>query len=110
MAYISELLDKPVADVEGEPIGRLADLVAAQRGDMAHPQIMALAVRRAGGSLLVPFTDVAVLVAPGIPLNKRLKDILPYAPAEGDLFLARDVLDKQIIDTNGMRVVRVNDL
>ena len=34
----------------------------------------------------------------------------PYTPAEQDLFLARDVLDKQIIDVDGVRVVRVNDL
>ena len=33
-----------------------------------------------------------------------------YQPTENDIFLSRDVLDKQIIDTNGARVVRVNDL
>jgi CBS domain-containing protein len=43
-------------------------------------------------------------------LTRRLADIVPYEPSEGDIFLARDVLDKQIIDTNGVRVVRVNDL
>jgi Mg/Co/Ni transporter MgtE len=45
-----------------------------------------------------------------VPLNKRLPEIVPYRPAERDLYLARDVLDKQIIDTTGMRVVRVNDV
>ncbi len=39
-----------------------------------------------------------------------IKDIVPYPPGERDVFLVRDVLDKQIIDTNGVRVVRVNDL
>ncbi|MCL5994611.1 MAG: CBS domain-containing protein [Chloroflexi bacterium] len=108
---MSELIDKPVADVEGERVGQLVDLVAANRGDVVtHPVIVALVVKRPGGNLLVSFSDVVVLVAPAIPLNKRLADITPYQPAEGDLYLARDVLDKQIIDTNGMRVVRVNDL
>ena len=110
MAYMSELTDKVVADVEGERVGRLVDLIAAQRGDVPHPQIVALQVKRSHGDLLIPYDDVAVLLAPAIPLRKRLQDISPYPPAEGDLFLARDVLDKQIIDTNGMRVVRVNDL
>ena len=110
MAYMSELTDRPVADVDGEPIGKLVDLIAASHGDVPHPQIVALVVKRSGGSLLIPYSDVAVLVAPAIPLNKKLKDIVPYQPGEGDLYLARDILDKQIIDTNGMRVVRVNDL
>ena len=111
MAYfISDLLGKPVADVDGERIGHLDDLVAATRGEMPHPTIVALVVKRSGNPLIVPFSDVAVLIAPAIPLTKRLADIVPYRAGEHDLFLARDVLDKQVIDTNGVRVVRVNDL
>ncbi len=54
--------------------------------------------------------QVAVLLAPSIPLSRRKADLTPYTHAEQDLYLARDVLDKQIIDTDGVRVVRVNDL
>jgi magnesium transporter len=110
MAYMSDLMGRLVADVDGEPVGHLEDLIASIRGEMPHPVIVALAVKRAGGLFLVPFPDVAVLLAPAIPLNKRLKDVAPYQPGEHDLYLARDVLDKQIIDTDGVRVVRVNDL
>ena len=110
MAYMSDLMGRLVADVDGEPVGHLEDLIASIRGEMPHPVIVALVVKRAGGLFLVPFSDVAVLLAPAIPLPKRLKDIAPYQPGEHDLYLARDVLDKQIIDTDGVRVVRVNDL
>ena len=110
MAYVSELLGKLVTDVDGVHIGLLDDMVAVIQGEMPHPSIIAIAIKRSGGQLLVPFSDVAVLIAPAIPLNKRLTEIVPYAPSEHDFFLARDVLDKQIIDTDGMRVVRVNDL
>jgi CBS domain-containing protein/sporulation protein YlmC with PRC-barrel domain len=110
MPYLSDLMGKPVADVDGERIGHLQDLIAFLRGKMPHPEIAALAVKRSGGTILVPFSDVAVFIAPAIPLARRLQDIVPYEPGEQDLYLARDVLDKQIIDTNGMRVVRVNDL
>jgi CBS domain-containing protein/sporulation protein YlmC with PRC-barrel domain len=110
MAYMSELTDKLVADVEGEPVGRLIDLIAVKRGEVQHPEITALVVKRQKQDILIPYENVAVLLAPAIPLNKRLQDIVPYQPTENDLYLARDVLDKQIIDTNGMRVVRVNDL
>ena len=110
MAYISDLMGKPVADVDGELIGHLEDLIACVRGEMPHPAIVAIVVKRSGGMLAVPFSDVVVLIAPAIPLRKRVKDIAPYQPGEHDLYLARDVLDKQIIDTDGVRVVRVNDL
>jgi CBS domain-containing protein len=110
MAYMSDLMGRPVADVDGEPIGHLEDLVACVRGEMPHPAIVAIVVKRSGGLLIVPFADVAVLIAPAVPLRKRVKDITPYRPSEHDLYLARDVLDKQIIDTDGVRVVRVNDL
>ncbi len=110
MAYLSELLGRPVADVDGERVGVLDDLIGNLKNDRPHPQITAIVVKRAGGSVLVPFADVAVLIAPAIPLNKHLQDIQPYQPGDHDVYLARDVLDKQIIDTNGVRVVRVNDL
>jgi CBS domain-containing protein/sporulation protein YlmC with PRC-barrel domain len=110
MPYISELLGKPVADVDGVRIGHLDDLIATPRGDMPHPVVVAIVVKRSRGYLIVPVAEVVVLVAPAIPLTKHIKDIEPYQPNERDLYLARDVLDKQIIDTNGVRVVRVNDL
>jgi len=110
MPYLSNLIEKPVADIDGEPLGRLKDLIASLRSEIPHPKVVALVVKRAGGTFLVPFSDVAVLIAPAIPLARRFQDIVPYEPGEQDLYLARDVLDKQIIDTNGMRVVRVNDL
>lgn len=111
MPYVSELLGRAVADVDGIRIGRLDDLIAAMHVEMPHPTLVAIVVKRSrSGVTVVPMQDVAVLVAPAIPLSKRWEDIEPYEPAEHDLFLARDVLDKQIIDTNGVRVVRVNDL
>ena len=110
MPYVSELLGKPVADVDGTRIGHLDDLIATQRGDVPHPVVVAIVVKRSRGNLIVPIADVVVLIAPAIPLTKQAKDIEPYTPNPTDLYLARDVLDKQIIDTDGVRVVRVNDL
>jgi magnesium transporter len=110
MAYMSSLMGKPVSDIDGERIGKVADLVASTRGDIGHPEVVAVVIKQREDSLAVPIANVAALVAPAIVLNCRLKDITPYQPDARDLFLARDVLDKQIIDTDGARVVRVNDL
>jgi magnesium transporter len=110
MAYMSDLIGKPVADVDGRKVGRLSDIIAGVRGRMPHPEVVAVEVRRAHDSVTVPIAQVAVLIAPAIPLTVREDQLTPYAVTPQDLRLAHEVLDKQIIDTNGVRVVRVNDL
>jgi magnesium transporter len=110
MPYVSDLIGKPITDIDGKRIGRLKDILATIRKDMPHPQIAAIEVQRHGGSLLVPFTEVAVLVAPAIPLSHKIQEIAPYIPGGDDLYLVRDILDQQLIDVNDVRVIRVNDL
>jgi magnesium transporter len=110
MAYLSDLMGRPVTDVDGEEVGRLDDLIASIPSGGSHPVIKAAIVRRGGQYLTIPSTEVAVLIARSIPLNRRVAELIPYQAGPRDLRLVRDVLDKQIIDTNGVRVVRVNDL
>ena len=110
MLFVSDLIGRQVADLDGEMIGTLSELLAVVKGDFPHPKIVALEVKQGKRSLAIPIGVVTVLNAPAISLNKKQADIPPYQPDPGDLRLVRDVLDKQIIDTNGVRVVRVNDL
>jgi|WetSurMetagenome_2_1015567.scaffolds.fasta_scaffold48703_2 magnesium transporter len=110
MAYLSVLIGRPVVDVDCVPVGVLEDIIAAPRGEMTHPQVLAIVVRAGKEHVLVPMDQVAVLLAPSIPLSKKRAEVTPYTLADQDLYLVRDVLDKQIIDVDGVRVVRVNDL
>lgn len=110
MPFISELIGRPVSDLDGEKVGELRDMLAASSTAMPHPKIVAIEVKQRHVNTMVPIADVAVLIAPAIPLKKKWDEIVAYEPGSEDLFLVRDVLDKQIIDTNGVRVVRVNDL
>ncbi len=111
MIYLSELMERPVADSEGEVIGRLEDIVAVHHSKQVPPTVVALVVKGSHNRIVVvPYSDVVVLMAPAIALCKRVEEITAYAPGEHDLYVVRDVLDKQIIDVNGVRVVRVNDV
>src|SRR4030042_4541370 len=110
MLYASEFIGRPVADADGKRIGKLKDLLAIRHGDVPHPQLVAIEVKQPGGIVYIPMHDVAALISLAIPLKKKFSDITPYIPQPDDVYLVRDVLDKQIIDTDGMRVVRVNDL
>ncbi len=110
MIHASDFIGRPVADADGKRIGKLKDLIAGRHGDIPHPQLVAIEVKQQDGSVFIPMQEVAALIALAIPLKSRISEIAPYTPSPDDLHLVRDVLDKQIIDTDGMRVVRVNDL
>jgi len=112
MPYLSDLINKPVADISGERIGTVTDLVASiHHSTILHPVITALLVKRPKNQhIFIPFSDVVVFISPAIPISKHIDEVLPYQPLEDDILLTRDVWDKQIIDTDGLRVVRVNDV
>jgi CBS domain-containing protein/sporulation protein YlmC with PRC-barrel domain len=110
MAYLSEILGRPVIDLEGKPVGKLRDVIVRPWAEFPHPLIEAIAVERKNGVEYIPFAAVAALLSPVIPLKYRADEIPACKMEEGDVLLSRDVLDKQIIDTDGARVVRVNDV
>lgn len=110
MPYVSELTGRPVIDVDGNDVGTLVDFIARIRGEFPHPTLEAIVVERNKEMRLVPFEAVMLLVHAAVPLKYKLAEIPTFTPAEEDIFLVRDVLDKQIIDVDGARVVRVNDL
>jgi magnesium transporter len=110
MPYISEILGKPVVDVDGKRVGKINEIIAVHQEKMVHPQITAIEVKRGRRTLYIPFQDIHVMATQIIPLCKKWDEIKPYKAHRHDIFLVRDILDKQIIDTNGVRVVRVNDV
>jgi magnesium transporter len=110
MAFVSELIGRPVVDAECESVGEVKDVIAVTRTEKVHPEIIAILVHRKQDDVAVPIADVAVLLAPSIPLPRRANELRPLALSGQEIFLDRDILDRQIIDTDGVRVVRVNDL
>jgi magnesium transporter len=110
MAFLSEIIHKPVIDLDGGRVGTLEDLIATTPSEYVHPKIVGAVIRTKSGIQIVAYSDLAVLLAPAIPLSRRLTEISPYIPGNQDFYLVEDVLDKQIIDTDDVRVVRVNDV
>lgn len=110
MAFLSDLLGRKVTDMDGNPIGRLDDLVARERPGFPHPTVDAVVIEANHQQRIVPFSAVVSLLAPVIIIRYPPDELPSYELADDDVLLSRDVLDKQIIDTDGARVVRVNDL
>jgi len=109
MAYMSDLMADP-SPMWTRAGCHLEDLIASIRGEMRHPVIVALAVKRASGLFLVPFPDVVALTAPAIPLSKRLQDVAPYEPGEHDLYLGGMCSTSRSLIRTACGWVRVNDL
>ena len=110
MAFLSEIIGRPVSDIDGKQVGMLKDLIAKNIPAMQHPKVEAIVVECKGSSKVIPYSSIAALFSREIPLKCLVDDAETYASDDDDIYLARDVLDKQIIDTSGARVVRVNDL
>jgi magnesium transporter len=109
MIYVSDVIGRPVVDAEGQRLGRVQDMIAVIRGSAAHPLITALAVKTPKSTLVVALPEVTGLGSPVVTLTRVAKDMPAYDPGTA-LWLARDVMDKEIVDTDDARVVRVNDI
>jgi len=108
MLALTDFLGRDVTGADGTPHGRLEDLAV----DLAerHPAVTALLVRRGRGAPThaIPWSDVASFEHAGVELNRGAPSadvVLGEA-----LLLRRDVLDTQIVDVAGRRVVRVADV
>ena len=110
MLYLSQMMGKPVVDSTGERIGVVSDL-AIQTGEV-FPRITSLAFKGPGN---VPFMIswrkyVDKFEEDGVVLSVQSHDIRFSYLQPDEVLLARDLMDRQIVDTQGLKVVRVNDL
>lgn len=106
--YLTELLGLKVYDLRQRPLGRVRDAVLVPR---LHPvRVDRFLVAGGGGYtwLYVRHDQVAEIKLDGIWLRDEL--LVPYHADEYALRLVRDVLDQQIIDALGRKVVRVTDI
>ena len=106
--FVSEILKKPVLDPKGEEIGKVKDLVIV-RGEPL-PRVSALIIDRKKRLFNLPWNDLNIFNKRIISANVYGETLQPYELNEKDLILVRDILDKQIVDANGAKVVRVNDV
>ncbi len=107
MLALTELLGEPVFDLGGSRCGRVRELALAPQED--HARIAVIIVRTKTGDRLLPFSSVTS-VNGGIRAATSSAEWLLGESGEGLLLLSRDLLDQQVIDVFGRKVVRVNDV
>ena len=109
MLHATELLGGEAYDRDGNFVGRVTELFI-EPADQPN-RVARMLLGRGKYLPLVARYDHLAFVAPGVlRLNVRESELEHYEPNEGWLAVQKDLLDQQIIDTSGRKVVRVNDI
>jgi magnesium transporter len=112
MIFLSTLLRENVCDLNGRRLGTLKDICVSL--SESFPVVTALVVSQpalTNNDLIIPWTQVDNLEEERkIHLTVKQPQIGAYTPFPDEILLRRDILDTQIVDTQGFRVVKVNDL
>ena len=103
---LTELLGVPVTEVSGAFCGRVREVVLSPAEDRAR--VSSLIVRTKQGDRLLPFSSIGNING-GVRASTPISD-WSAVQADGFFLLSRDLLDQQIIDVHGRKVVRVNDV
>jgi len=106
--FVSDVHRKPVLDQTGEEIGRLKDIIVS--GGEALPAVTALVVAAGQAAYVIPWDLINLFNKRVISVNSNRNTFQQAIPSPNDILLCRDILDKQIVDINGAKLVRVNDL
>jgi magnesium transporter len=104
---LSELLGSTVYDASGAASGRVREVAVAPQEDRSRVSL--LIVKTPAGNRLLPLTAVSSMNS-GIHAATASAEWTPADGSEGLLLLSRDLLDRQVIDVHGRKVVRVNDV
>ncbi len=104
---LTALLGTPVTDAQGHLRGRLKDIAVATGPDAG--KVAGLVLKTRDGLAIVPSQEV--METPAGTLELRSAGALVPLQDEGNyLYLQQDLVDRQIIDIHGRKVVRVNDV
>jgi CBS domain-containing protein/sporulation protein YlmC with PRC-barrel domain len=104
---LSDLLGLTVYDVSGAVSGRVREVALTPQEDRSRVSL--LIVKTPSGNRLLPLTAVSSINA-SIHSSSASADWATSEGQEGLLLLSRDLLDQQVIDVHGRKVVRVNDV
>jgi len=104
---LTELLGAPVIDTGGKTCGRVREVALAPQEDRVR--ISVLIVKTKTGDRVLPLQSVTSING-GVHASTAVGEWPPTGATEGLFLLERDLLDQQVIDVHGRKVVRVNDV
>ncbi len=109
LVSVAGLIGRPVRDENGRNLGKLVDIVV-RHGEETYPPVSGLIVRVGQSKSFISGRHISSLTNDEIRLSSTKFDLVNFQRRDGESLLDADVLDHQIVDVNGLRVVRSSDL
>jgi CBS domain-containing protein len=107
---LAGLVGSPAVNQAGDPIGRVSDVVAGWDAEEAYPAVSGIVLRIGGRHSYAPMDQVSSVTRNGVTLASARLNLLEFERRQGEVLLARDVLDHQLVDVDGKKVIRPADL
>jgi CBS domain-containing protein len=107
--HLSFVLGGALRDADGERLGSVDDLIV-RLGETGYPPITGCLVSIAGRRSYVPAEQVADIDDGAVTLRKARLDLRRFERRPEEVLLGKDVLDRQLINIDGARLVRANEI
>jgi CBS domain-containing protein len=109
LVSVAALVGRPVIDRRAGEVGRVHDLVVRWRGE-PYPPVTGIVMRVGRRRAFVPLDHIAEIAPDRVTLQSVRLDLRDFERREGEVVLNGDVVDHQLVDVDGVRVVRASDL
>jgi magnesium transporter len=107
--HLSTVVGSPLRDSDGERLGKVEDLIV-RLGGVGYPPITGVLVTVAGRQSYLGVERVSDISADGVVLRKAKLDLRRFERRPEEVLLKRDLLDRQLINVEGARLVRANEI
>lgn len=107
--HLSRIVGGRLLDRSGGKVGQVDDLIV-RLGDDEYPPVTGLLGTVAGRQVFVPSDEIAEIEHDHASLRSVRLDLQPFARRPGEVLLKKDVLDRQLINVDGARLVRSNEI
>lgn len=109
MVFLSQIINRPIVDRDGDRIASLRDVIV-HIGDESYPPVKGLVARIGRRSFFVPYSQVHGIDESAATIDTFSVDLKPFRRRDDEIILGKDVLDRQLVDVTGRRIIRVNDV
>jgi hypothetical protein len=107
--HLSAVVGSPLRDEDGGRLGKVEDLIV-RLGGIGYPPITGILVTVASRTSFLSVERVSEISTTGVTMNKAKLDLRPFERREDEVLLRRDLLDRQLINVEGARLVRANEI
>jgi CBS domain-containing protein len=109
LLHLSQVVGGELRDATGERLGRVDDLIV-RLGDDEYPPVTGAVASVAGRQVFVPAEQMAEIAPGRITLGGDVLDLQHFRRRPQEVLLKKDVLDRQLINVDGARLVRANEI